>query len=347
MIVINGAAGEGGGQILRTALALSLVTQQPFRIEAIRAGRKKPGLLRQHLTAVQAAVAISNGEVSGASIGSQELRFTPGDVKPGAYTFRIGTAGSTTLVLQTILPALVLATGPSQLTLEGGTHNPFAPPFDFLVRAFLPVLNRMGPSVAATLDRPGFYPAGGGQLQVVIEPCAALQSLDLRSRGAVQAHCARALVANLPSRIAKRELAVIAREMSWPPECLQIEVVPHSAGPGNVVTVEIASENVTDVFTGFGQRGVLAETVASRVAQAVQQYLAVDVSAGPYLADQLLLPFALAGAGGFTTLPLSMHTTTNIDVIQQFLDIDMETTQLGPQKWCVQVGSGGLERGRD
>ena len=161
MLTIDGSAGEGGGQILRTSLALSLVTGKPFRIEKIRAGREKPGLLRQHLTAVNAAAAVGRAEVQGAALGSRELVFHPSAPAPGAYSFAVGTAGSTTLVLQTILPALLTAPGPSTVTLEGGTHNPFAPPHDFLARAFLPLLSRMGAEVAATLERPGFYPAGG------------------------------------------------------------------------------------------------------------------------------------------------------------------------------------------
>src|SRR5688500_5627223 len=127
MITIDGSEGEGGGQILRTSLALSLVTGQPFRIVNIRAGRKKPGLLRQHLTAVQAAIAIGDAVADGAEIGSQELVFRPEGIRAGEYRFAVGTAGSTTLVLQTVLPALMLANGPSRVVLEGGTHNPFAP----------------------------------------------------------------------------------------------------------------------------------------------------------------------------------------------------------------------------
>ena len=166
MIEIDGSQGEGGGQILRTALALALVTGKPFRITNIRAGRKKPGLLRQHLTAIQAAMAVGGAAAEGATIGSRDLVFHPGAITPGTYRFAVGTAGSTTLVLQTILPALLCAGGESMLTLEGGTHNPFAPPFDFLQTTFLPQVNRLGPKVEAVLERPGFYPAGGGRFRV-------------------------------------------------------------------------------------------------------------------------------------------------------------------------------------
>ena len=178
-VAIDGAVGEGGGQTLRTSLALSLVTGRAFRITNIRAGRAKPGLLRQHLTAVRAAVEISDAACDGAEIGAGELVFRPGAVRAGDYRFAIGTAGSTTLVLQTVLPALALAGGPSRLTLEGGTHNPFAPPFDFLARTFLPVFNRFGPQVEATLTRAGFYPAGGGQIAVSVVPVDRLRPVEL------------------------------------------------------------------------------------------------------------------------------------------------------------------------
>src|SRR5512138_2046230 len=163
MITIDGSQGEGGGQILRSALALSLVTGKPFRIENIRARRQKPGLMRQHLTAVNAAVEIGAAHVSGNTVGSSELTFAPTALRSGEYHFVVGTAGSCTLVLQTVLPALIIAEGSSEIRLEGGTHNPAAPPFDFLAGAFLPLLNRMGPDVRAALERPGFYPAGGGR----------------------------------------------------------------------------------------------------------------------------------------------------------------------------------------
>ena len=205
-ITIDGSEGEGGGQILRTALALSLVTGRPFRIDGIRAGRRKPGLMRQHLTAVQGAAQVSGARVSGGDLGSRTLSFEPSQVRGGEYRLAVGTAGSATLVLQTVLPALLLAREPSRLTLEGGTHNPYAPPFDFLARTFLPILRRMGASIDVRLEMHGFYPAGGGRFAVAIEPCAALGRLSLLERGATRV-TARAIVASLPETIAKRELS--------------------------------------------------------------------------------------------------------------------------------------------
>lgn len=203
-LIIDGSQGEGGGQVLRTSLALSMVTGRPFRIEGIRAGRANPGLLRQHLTGVRAAAEISGAKVQGAELGSKQLTFEPGEVRAGDYQFSIGTAGSTTLVLQTILPALLAAKGRSTMVLEGGTHNPAAPPFDFLQRVFLPLVNRMGPRVSVELERHGFFPAGGGCFRVVVDPVEKLQPLELLTRGEIRRRTCRVLLSNLPRTIAKR-----------------------------------------------------------------------------------------------------------------------------------------------
>ncbi len=341
MLVIDGSYGEGGGQILRTALALALVTQTPCRIEQIRAKRSKPGLLRQHLTAAQAAVKIGNAEVEGLKIGSSQLTFKPRTVTPGDYTFQVGTAGSTMLVLQTVLPALMLASGPSAIRVKGGTHNPYAPPFDFVAQAFLPLLNRMGPKVRADLQRPGFYPAGGGVCRFEIEPAASLEPLDLYERGDLRSQRAQSLVADLPRHIAERELAVIAEQTGWPRACLDLVALKRSPGPGNVVMIELAYDQVTEVFTGFGERGVPAEAVAQSALQEMLLYADCTAAVGVHLADQLLLPFALAGGGGFTTLPLSTHTRTNIHVIEQFLDVRIDVQAVGSQPYRIELQAGG------
>jgi RNA 3'-terminal phosphate cyclase (ATP) len=321
MIIIDGSTGEGGGQILRTALALGLVTEQSFRMEKIRAGRQKPGLLRQHLTAVNAATQIGSATVTGAALGSQTLVFVPGKVVPGEYSFAVGTAGSATLVLQTVLPALLAGSKPSRLVLEGGTHNPFAPPFDFLQRAFLPIINRMGPKISATLERYGFYPAGGGKFCVDIEPAARLLPIELTERGNIQRRLARAVYSAIPQGIAERELKVIAEKLGWAVESLHPEAVRNSSCPGNVLLVELESEALTEVFTGFGERGVLAERVAEKVVEEVREYLTAKAPVGEHLADQLLLPMALAGGGAFKAVKISRHAHTNIEIIGKFLPV--------------------------
>lgn len=344
-ITINGSQGEGGGQILRTSLALSLVTGKAFRIERIRAGRERPGLLRQHLTAVKAAASVGAAEVSGANLGSQELTFVPHEegaaaLTGGDYHFVVGTAGSATLVFQTVFPALALAGGASTVVIEGGTHNPHAPPFDFLVKAFLPLMKRMGINVSAELERPGFYPAGGGSIRVRVEPANGFQRLDITERGSIVRRRARAVVANLHRSIAEREIEIIKRKLNWNDEWLIVDSLYDSKGPGNFISIELECEYVTEVFTGFGERGVLAETIAGRVVNEARSYLAVEAAAtGGHLADQLLLPMALAGGGSFTTLPLSPHATTNMDVIKKFLAVEIETSALANRAYKVELST--------
>jgi RNA 3'-terminal phosphate cyclase (ATP) len=340
VLEIDGSWGEGGGQILRTALGLSLATQQAFRISRIRAGRQKPGLQAQHLAAVNAAAAIGGAALQGAALNSQDLVFQPGKVTPGEYAFSVGTAGSAALVLQTVLPALITAGGPSSLVLEGGTHNPLAPPFEFLAGCFLPLIRRMGPSVKIKLDRHGFFPAGGGKMRVVIEPAARLSPLQLAERGAVLRCRATATIANLPRHVAERELKVLKRELRLDAGDLRIcEVKSH--GPGNVAVVEVESADVVGVFTGFGELGVRAEAVAHALAKDVRHYLDADVPVSESLADQLLLPMALAGEGSFLTVPLSSHTRTNLEVIRQFLPIDSTVETAGDNAVVVAIRRSG------
>lgn len=318
-LIIDGSLGEGGGQILRSALALSMVTGRPFRIERIRAGREKPGLMRQHLTAVQAAGAICGARIDGATIGSTQLAFTPRTARGGDYRFSIGTAGSTTLVLQTILLPLLLATEKSRLTLEGGTHNPFAPPFDFLEQSYLPQINRMGPTVRATLEKPGFFPAGGGRIVVEIEPAPSLNGFDLLERGALCARRARVLTSSLPRHIAERELAVVHQRLSWPDDCGTIVEVNDAPGQGNIVLIVVEFEHVTEVCTGFGQIDRAAEAVAMHAVQQCQRYLKYTAPVGEYLTDQLMLPLAVAGRGAFRCNGLSRHAQTHLELIRSFL----------------------------
>jgi RNA 3'-terminal phosphate cyclase (ATP) len=336
MIIIDGSSGEGGGQILRTSLALALVTGRPFRMERIRANRSKPGLQRQHLTAVRAAVEVGQAEAEGAALNSQQLTFMPRPVKPGQYRFRVGTAGSATLVLQTILPALATASGPSHVVLEGGTHNIYAPPFDFLQMALAPLLNRMGPQIEAVLECPGFYPAGGGRLSVAIHPQPRLKPIELLERGRIERRRARGIVSRLPRHIAEREVAAALGKLGWPRECGSVEEVD-SPGPGNVVLLEVHCEHVTEVFTGFGRRGVPAEKVAAGAAQEAQRYLDAEAPVGEHLADQLLLPLALAGGGRFRTLAPTTHTTTNIATLAHFLDVKITAVEAEKDVWEIRV----------
>jgi RNA 3'-terminal phosphate cyclase (ATP) len=337
MIHLDGSRGEGGGQILRTSLALAMITGKSFQIRQIRAGRAKPGLMRQHLTAVKAAANVCDAEMEGAELKSQQLTFKPGTVRAGDYRFDIGTAGSATLVLQTVLPALMTAEGPSQLTLCGGTHNIHAPPYDFLAKAFLPLLKRMGPQVTATLVRHGFFPAGGGEVVIDIQPVQSLKPLELIDGGPLVRRHATALVSRLPRHIAERELATIRRKLELSEGETTVEEV-ESVGPGNVVVIEIQHQHVTEVVTGFGQRGVKAEKVAADAVREAKDYLAANVPVGEHLADQLLLPLALAGGGRYRTTQPTPHTTTNVETIGKFLDVAIEIDEIEDDVFDVHVG---------
>ena len=318
MIEIDGSEGEGGGQILRSSLSLSIFTQQPFRIANIRANRDKPGLMRQHLTAVKAAAEICEGSVTGAEVGSREVTFTPGKLKAGDYSFAIGTAGSCTLVLQTVLPPLLTASAPSTVRITGGTHNKGAPPFDFLQRAFLPLIARMGAQVQIELATYGFYPRGGGEIRVAVTPATRLMPIEIHQRGERLRSYAEAYVAALPIHIAQRELELIGRRLNWQPEQLFLRGLSNDVGPGNALTITLEHEQVTEVFSGFGERGVSAERIAENTAREARDYATAQAPVGVHLADQLLLPMALAGSGSFTAIGVTPHLKSNAIVIEKF-----------------------------
>jgi RNA 3'-terminal phosphate cyclase (ATP) len=329
MIRIDGSSGEGGGQILRSSLSLSLATGQPFRIENIRAGRERPGLLRQHLTSVLAAAEIGGATVEGAALGSRAVEFRPAKVKAGKHRFVVGTAGSATLVLQTVLPALMTADGPSSLRIEGGTHNQSAPPFDFLEKCFLPVIAKMGPRVEVSLERYGFYPAGGGAFRVDISPCERLTPIELIERGEIVRRKVTAIVANLNRKIAEREIQKVGSLLNWDEQYLEIVETRNSVGPGNIVLIELGSSaGAIELVCGFGRIDASAEQVASEAAREARAYLAGNAVAGEHLSDQLLLPFALAGSGAYTALRLNRHARTNMEVIGAFLPARFQTKQI-------------------
>lgn len=318
MITIDGSEGEGGGQVLRNACALSLVTGEPFRIEKIRGNRDQPGLMRQHMTAIEAACAIGGADCEGLDLGSPTISFTPGSVKAGDYRFAVGTAGSTALVLQTVLVPLALADGPSHLVIEGGTHAAMAPSFDFIERCFLPVFNRMGPQVRASIKRHGFFPRGGGRIEVDIEP-SPLRRIECLDRGAHVSRAGMVKYASIQKGVAGRLKKAVDRELEeWPEETVAIRDLPADQGPGIAVILESEYEHVTEVVSGFGRLGVSAERIGSTAGKRMAGYEASSAFAGPYLQDQLLLPFAMAGGGAFTSVKVSQHSRTAADIIECF-----------------------------
>jgi RNA 3'-terminal phosphate cyclase (ATP) len=320
MITLDGSIGEGGGQILRTSLGLSMVTGQPFRVQSIRARRSRPGLMRQHLCAVRAAAEVAGATLSGDEIGSKELVFQPNTVRSGTYHFAIGSAGSATLVLQTVLPALLQTEGSSSLTIEGGTHNSKAPSWDAIDRAFLPLVRRMGGNVSGKLHSYGFYPAGGGKLDITIEGGARLGELVLPERGKTVETRLRALVSQIPGSVGVREVEAFCSDVPWWDRTnSRPDMIRNSPGPGNALVADIVSEHVTEVFTTFGERGLKSEIVAQSLAKEVERYIKADVPIGEHLADQILLPMALGKGGSYRTLALTDHTKTQAEIIRLFL----------------------------
>ena len=332
-VEIDGSRGEGGGQILRTALSLSILTQKPLRLKNIRARRTKPGLQRQHLTAVQASARISDAVLSGASLGSTAIEFAPQQLQPGQYHFNIGTAGSTSLVFQTVLFPLAMAEGPSTVTIKGGTHNSASPPFEFLAETYLPLLAKLGVNIEAKLGRVGYYPRGGGEVEFQIHGNSKLKKLDLMERGQLESIDAWATVADLPAKIGRRELDVISRAFSLD----NTELIEQSrCGPGNVFAIRTKHHEITEIFMAFGQRKLRAEALARGLVDRVKLFLDSKGAVGPHLADQLLIPLALAGGGRFSSVSPSPHTQTNAAIISKFLKVDFKFVRQDT-RWIMSI----------
>lgn len=335
-VEIDGARGEGGGQILRTSLALSIITKKPLHIRQIRAGRKRPGLQPQHLACVDAAAKLCHAHVKGADVGSQDLEFVPGADCTEHLTIDIGTAGSTTLAVQTILVPAIASGRALHATVIGGTHNPMAPPFEFLDRVFLPHLRAMGAHVTLTLDKHGVFPGGGGRIAIEVRPGSKLAPIAVLEAGPITGKRASCILARLPTHVADRELAIVRERFKIPVEdCQTIDV---KGGPANVLMIEIERAGSREIVTAHGEKGLRAELVAERACNEMDAYLAANVPVGDHLADQLLLPMAVAGGGRFRTRSaLSPHATTNIETIGRFLDVPIRV-ELSAQTADVIVG---------
>ena len=329
-VVIDGSYGEGGGQILRTSLALSAVTQKPFEIVNIRLARKKPGLQPQHLTAVKAAAAITSARTEGAELSSTALRFTPGPVKGGEYFFDVsekrGSAGSTSLVLQTIMLPLLFAGEPSQVIVLGGTHVPWSPVFHYLQLVFLPAIARLGAAIDLDIEKWGWYPIGGGKVMLRVNPVRTLEPVTIRSRGSVKRISGVSAVANLPRDIAVRQRNQAMNALSIRRLDGEIEIVSApSAGKGTLLFLLAEFENSRAGFGALGAVGKRAETVADEACHALFDHLDHPGALDPHLADQIIPYLALAGGTSeFTTSRITQHLLTNIRVVLQFLDVDLD-----------------------
>lgn len=333
-IEIDGSRGEGGGQVLRSALALSIITGNPVHLYNIRAGREKPGLMAQHLKAVDAAAAVSKAEVHGAALLSQEIHFRPSGVQSGRYRFEIGTAGSTTLVLQTIFLPLSLAPAASSVIISGGTHVPWSPAYPYIEQHWLPLLNTLGFQAQTTLDQAGFYPQGGGRISAIIRPAEAIQPLQFTRRGRLNSIRGLAGVANLPLSIAdrmKRQAVLrLQKAEAWegtPHLAIKSAQLP-SPGKGAFLMLLAECEGGQACYTALGEPGKPAERVADEAIEALLAYLGSGAAVDQYLADQLLLPLSLAqGVSEFTTCRVTEHLRTNAAILQAFCGCRVEVEE--------------------
>ncbi|MBW2466508.1 MAG: RNA 3'-terminal phosphate cyclase [Deltaproteobacteria bacterium] len=325
-ICIDGSYGEGGGQILRTSLALAAILKQPVRIDNIRASRKKSGLKTQHLAGALALAEITGAEVSGAELHSKSLLFTPKTLRGGRYRFEISTAGSACMLLGTVLPPLLFAAESSEITITGGTHVPFSPPFDFLDRVFLPLLRKLGAAVQLELKRWGFYPKGGGEIKAYVKPCRGLQGLQLKERGSLQRLNISACSANLPGHIAQREIAHLEACLAdYRGKTISNALASRALCPGNFVSLEAEYVHTVAGFNGLGKRGKPAEEVASGVCRDFIRFDRTGATVDQHLADQIILYMALAhGDSFFLTPEITSHLQTNINVIRRFLPVNIK-----------------------
>lgn len=333
MVEIDGGFGEGGGQILRTCLSLSLLLKKPFHIFDIRKNRKKPGLMPQHLTAVKSAAQISGARVSGAVQGSGELTFEPGKVLTGKFFFDIGTAGSTSLLFQTLLLPLVHAGGSSVLELKGGTHVRMSPPFDYIKDVFLATLARLGIRTRSEIESYGFYPRGGGLVRFWIEPASEILPADFTERGKLKEIRIISAVCGLPHSIAQRQIDSVLEiigEYTVDIFTNVQEVHSLSGGKGTYIYILAEYERTLAGFSAIGERGKRAEAVG---AEAAYDFLKHDRAGESFaldrhLADQVVLYLALSKAPvSITTSLITEHLLTNLWAMGKFLKIEYNSGQ--------------------
>jgi RNA 3'-terminal phosphate cyclase (ATP) len=327
LLEIDGSTGEGGGQVLRSSLSLSIMTGKPIRVSGIRANRDRPGLRPQHLMALRSAACISKAIVSGDRVGSTDITFKPGPAVPGNYLFDIGTAGATSLVMQTLLLPLALADGSSTLTIHGGTHVPWSPCFHYLDWSWRPLLNRIGIAFELELQMAGFYPQGGGQIAAQIPGGSRIHGLRLCQRGRLLGIRGISAIADLPREIAERQQNQALKrlnELPATPECvIDIASLP-TRSKGTLLVLLAEFEQGRACFFALGARGKRAETVADEAVDALVDFLATDATVDQHIADQLLLPLALADSRSeFITSRVTGHLMTNAGVIRQFLQVDI------------------------
>jgi RNA 3'-terminal phosphate cyclase (ATP) len=327
MIEIDGSYGEGGGQVLRTSLSLAAITGEPIRIVGIRAGRKRPGLAAQHLTAVRAAARICHAQIQGDALGSMLLEFIPGgSVQAGSYTFDIseaqigGSAGAIALVLQTVLLPLALADGDSVVTLRGGTHVIFSPTVTYIEQVYLPILQRMGIKAEVKLGAWGWYPQGGGEVEIRVSGGSKLAGINLLERGHLQQVRGLAVVTELPSHIPQRMANRAENLLRQAHIKVAVQALREKGvAPGAGIFLTAEYQNSLAGFGGFGRLRLSAETVAEIACKQLFKFHHTGAPIDEHLGDQLLLPAALASKEShYRVANVSTHLTTNAVVIEQF-----------------------------
>jgi len=328
LIEIDGSKGEGGGQILRSALTLSLITGKPFRLRKIRARRSKPGLRPQHLAALKAAAEISRAKVEGARLGSKRIVFIPGTTLAGAYHFKIGTAGSTSLLFQCIYLPLSLAGGSSSIQIDGGTHVPWSPCFDYLSSNWNHYLRKMGLHSQLEIRLAGYYPKGGGEIYAEISNSEVLRGMSLMKRGELERIHILSLSSNLPEHVGERQAKRASTRLSEYSGLLEqsIAQIP-SPGIGSTLVLLGEFEHSTVCYFGIGAKGKSAETVADEAVDQFNKFILRDGALDQFISDQILLPLIFAeDESNFTTSEVTQHLLTNADVIQAFANAQVEVS---------------------
>ena len=339
VIEIDGSLGEGGGQVLRTAVSLSIATGRAVRISRIRAGRPKPGLAHQHLTCIKAAQQIASATVVGATLASQSLEFAPREIRAGDFSFDVSTAGSASLVFQTLFLPLSLAEKESHVTIRGGTHVKWSPSYEFLQDQWLFYLQKIGFAISLRLEKAGYYPRGGGILKAHVHPAAQLRPLVLTERGELQQVRGRVFISNLPRTIAARQLAAAERTLLSRGLSPEIEIRDYpSQGTGTGTHLRASFENGSGSYTSLGERGVPAERVASFSAECLCNYIDSGAAVDRFIADQLILPLSFAsGESFFTCEEVTQHLLTNSQVVEMFAPVKVKVDGEIGQPGQVQI----------
>jgi RNA 3'-phosphate cyclase len=333
MRLIDGSYGEGGGQLLRTAVALSAITGEAVHITDIRAKRSNPGLAAQHLTAVRAVAELCDGEVEGLRIGSQDVVFRPGRIKGGAFRFDVGTAGSIPLVLQALLPAAIASGQPFRIHLIGGTDVRAAPPLDYLRLVLLPLLAKMGIDVRVEALRRGYYPRGGGVVETTVNPTMRPHPLELEALGPVSEIGGLAHVSNLPAHIAERMTRAAMEALS---HCASIAIEQAvygreaAIGAGGAIVLFARAEQTILGASATAERGIPAEQLGEQAGHALLEEIRSGATLDIHATDQVLIYLALCREpSAFLARALSSHARTTIWLLEQFLRVRFQITPAG------------------